>query len=339
MARAAASPVARHSPLADGQQKKGPVTPPGHQTCPGLPLLFPLPEHSRTMGDYRYTLVLDIDECLVRAENVGEGTPLIITRPGLAKFMSVLRGLLKKGLEVVLWTSASQQQAHLAWKYIDPTAAVVSQIIWRSSKWVMKDESGQLVDSATGLKMKCFKDLSLLGRDVSRCILVDNAPQNLFTHQKNAILIDEYHDPLEQKTDASLYALGHLMTVMLESGKDVPVFLSESFYSGLLRYVRVQVPGLPPLKVKKLNVASLLESRATSAAGSAAGSPLSGISARQPELPYTIAGNVPPSDAGTPSHERVPEQPGSRDAPASDSAPPEPAARSGGITNREAAAA
>eukprot|EP01062_Namystynia_karyoxenos_P014685 TRINITY_DN1529_c0_g1_i2.p1 TRINITY_DN1529_c0_g1~~TRINITY_DN1529_c0_g1_i2.p1 ORF type:complete len:311 (+),score=78.73 TRINITY_DN1529_c0_g1_i2:87-1019(+) len=240
----------RFTPAFDGSTKG--AKPPGHQTCPGLPLLFPIPEGGRTI---RYTLVLDVDECLVRAMDTCEmSPPTIFPRPGLSNFIRRLHGLLGKGLEVVLWTSASYAQAMLAWQSIDPCGTTVSQIVWRSNKWVMKDESGLLTDAATGIKMKCFKDLSLLGRDEKRTMLVDNAPQNLYTHQDHSVLIEDYYDPPAQQTDRSLDALGQLVAEMVDSDMDVPNFLEQRFQSRRMKCVRVSVPGLSPIKVKKLDL-------------------------------------------------------------------------------------
>eukprot|EP01064_Diplonema_japonicum_P035481 TRINITY_DN771_c13_g1_i1.p1 TRINITY_DN771_c13_g1~~TRINITY_DN771_c13_g1_i1.p1 ORF type:complete len:280 (+),score=41.78 TRINITY_DN771_c13_g1_i1:78-842(+) len=193
---------------------------PGHNEARGKPLLNP-----RVSGEPKYTIVLDIDECLLLA--VGRGAkekPVIHKRPFLEKFINGLNKL--DNTEVVLWTSGSLLQSAIAWGAIDPNGTTISQVIWRTSKWVKEDPSGLVTDPSTGRRMRSFKDLSLLGRDVTRTVIVDNAPQNCVLQPGNCIIIDEYATP--NPSDCSLQGLSQVLFSLVASGHTVPEFLSTS---------------------------------------------------------------------------------------------------------------
>lgn len=313
--------------------------PPSHNSGQGPWLLKPPEGGSKP----RYTLALDVDECLVRAqptpagagvqpssvtpirpgspEALGEPPKYIYPRPGLRELITRLHSLMPKGLEVVLWTTASQHQAHLAWRTIDPEGTCVSQIVWRSAKWVTPDPAGVLVDQATGLRMRCFKNLSLLGRDDMRCLLVDNAPQNCYASQTTSLLIDEFADPRKQAGDKSLFALAELMTRLVESGDEVPAFFDAEHKRGLMVKVKVSIPSLQPFNLRKMRVAALLQPDLPPVHPPAA-APVKEASKPEPGS-VTLAEHAPPS----------------ADAPAEDASPPADApAPSDGVAQQPAAA-
>eukprot|EP00756_Hemistasia_phaeocysticola_P017555 Hpha_TRINITY_DN15544_c2_g15::TRINITY_DN15544_c2_g15_i1::g.108199::m.108199/K17616/CTDSPL2; CTD small phosphatase-like protein 2 len=223
---------------------------PGHDETPGTPLLY--------RREVKYTLVLDIDECLIRTEMLQRGPPLIHKRPNLAKFISGLLPLKEQGLEVILWTSSNKAQAGRACGFIDELRNVIDSVIWRGPKWVTKDPSGVLVDQATGMNMRCFKDLSLLGRNTDRCILIDNAPQNCFCDQTQSIVVEDFDSPTKQRNDKTLLALGEIVKLMVESDLDVAPFLERSSYQGLFQDVKVNVPGLEEMRLRMMKVDRLL---------------------------------------------------------------------------------
>eukprot|EP00756_Hemistasia_phaeocysticola_P024568 Hpha_TRINITY_DN15955_c1_g1::TRINITY_DN15955_c1_g1_i1::g.70774::m.70774/K17616/CTDSPL2; CTD small phosphatase-like protein 2 len=234
---------------------------PCHNETPGEPLLPPVVSHGFfATRSVNYTLVLDIDECLIRVDKgpKGQASNTMHKRPHLAKFMAELVPLKAKGLEVVLWTSSTKLQAQAACRLIDKNHNVVDHLIWRSSKWVTKDPDGVLFDQATGISMRCFKDLSLLGRETDRCILIDNAHQNCYEDQPRSIVIDAFNCPREQRGDQALLGLGEMVRLMMESSLEVPSFLERSSVQGFLRNVKVTVPGLEPMRLRLMRVDRLM---------------------------------------------------------------------------------
>ena len=194
---------------------------PGHCAELGKPLLHPKGGKIKENG---YTIVLDVDECLLLARGVGGfSKPVIKLRPGLSALFSVLETLADNGHEIVLWTSSSETQSALVWHMIDPDRRVISQIIWRGQKWVKTDPEGLSTDPFTGNRINSTKDLTLLGRDVSRCILIDNAPQNGVAQPNNCIVVKEYMRI--DLTDDTLPHLASLLSSLVVSGMSVPKFL------------------------------------------------------------------------------------------------------------------
>lgn len=71
-----------------------------------------------------------------------------------------------------------------------------------------------------------MKDISLLGRDMSRTLIVDNLPINLLPQKDNAILIKPFYG--DDKDDDALYYLGNILSDMYkENCNDIRVILSK----------------------------------------------------------------------------------------------------------------
>ena len=125
-------------------------------------------------GNRIYTLVLDLDETLInfRFNNKNEG--IFKTRPGLYDF---LKNVGKK-YEIAIFTAGTQE-------YADP----ILDIIEKDNKFFVK----RLYRQHTVFIDNIFvKDLSKLGRDLSKIIIVDNMPQNFCLQKENGILIKNY---------------------------------------------------------------------------------------------------------------------------------------------------
>eukprot|EP01060_Flectonema_neradi_P034051 TRINITY_DN5869_c1_g1_i1.p1 TRINITY_DN5869_c1_g1~~TRINITY_DN5869_c1_g1_i1.p1 ORF type:complete len:260 (+),score=25.35 TRINITY_DN5869_c1_g1_i1:288-1067(+) len=205
----------------DTQQKELMKQKPGHCKEAGKPLLYPKTEDMKEDG---YTIILDVDECLLLARGMGGfSRPTIKLRPGLSTLFSTLQTLSADGHEIVLWTSSSETQSGLVWSMIDPTKKVISQIIWRGIKWVKVDPDGLSTDPFSGKKMNSTKDLRLIGRDINKCLLIDNAPQNGVCQPDNCIVVKEYSRVNPQ--DDTLPHLASLLSSLAESNLSVPEFL------------------------------------------------------------------------------------------------------------------
>ena len=153
-----------------------------------------------------YTLALDLDEtlvhCTVDTPDVGDenppdhtfdlnhrGTNLVIhayLRPYLQEFLEAVH----ENFEVVIFTASQAPYANKMLDILDPDKKYFHHRIFREA---CLDLDGNLL-----------KDLTVLGRDLSRTILVDNAPHNFGYHLDNGIPIVSWYD---DRSDTELQKL------------------------------------------------------------------------------------------------------------------------------------
>lgn len=140
------------------------------------------------------TLVLDLDETLVHStleesENEGdfdfhfpvvfnnqEHTVNVRCRPHLQQFMEAV----SQRFEVVVFTASQQLYAERVLNIIDPGRKYFRHRIYR--------------DSCVMVDGNYLKDLSCLGRDLSRTAIIDNSPQAFGFQLANGIPIESWFD-------------------------------------------------------------------------------------------------------------------------------------------------
>ena len=151
-----------------------------------LPLL---PEEIE--GKKKFTLVLDLDETLISFRFNEKKRGIVKMRPGLHKFLKAIRNK----YELIIFTAGTQE-------YADP----IIDIIEKNEKYFYK----RLYRQHTNLINNIYiKDLSKLGRDLSKTIIVDNVPQNFILQKENGILIKNFFG--QEKNDTALNDLTHIL--------------------------------------------------------------------------------------------------------------------------------
>jgi CTD small phosphatase-like protein 2 len=121
-----------------------------------------------------FTLVLDLDETLVHYfEVAGEGNFLV--RPGCKLFLEEAC----KHYEVVIFTAALQDYADWVLDQLDPPGCI-SHRLYRQH--------------AIPAGNYYIKDLSKIGRDLTKVIIVDNVAENFQLQPDNGILIRSWFD-------------------------------------------------------------------------------------------------------------------------------------------------
>jgi CTD small phosphatase-like protein 2 len=140
-----------------------------------------------------YTMVLDLDETLIHYFE-GEAEGFFLVRPGCDTFLKEL----SKHYEVVIFTAALQDVSSI--QYAD---WVLDQI---DSERVISHRLYRQHTMQTGAV--CIKDLSRLGRDLSRVIIVDNVADNFQRQPDNGIFIRSWFD------DMSDCALNELLPLL-----------------------------------------------------------------------------------------------------------------------------
>ena len=155
-----------------------------------------------------YTLVLDLDETMISFQftQPQNGIGQMHLRPGLENFLDVI----KEYYEIIVFTSGTREYADMVLDVIE-------------HKKQKKYFSGRLYrEHTTRIGKKYIKDLSKLGRDLSRTLIVDNLPQSFKFQHENGILISSFYaDENDKKDDRCLIELQKILIKIYEDKKDV----------------------------------------------------------------------------------------------------------------------
>ena len=143
------------------------------------------------------TLVLDLDETLMSfvytSNNKKEGISRL--RPFLYNFLN----LVKEYYEIITFTAATQ-------RYADP---ILDAIEIKKGKYF----NYRLYRNHCSIINNSFvKDISLIGRDLNKMIIVDNMQQNFKLQKENGILISSFWG--EDSNDKALLQLGRILVTI-----------------------------------------------------------------------------------------------------------------------------
>ena len=171
------------------------------------PPYLPPKQNKSEISQKKYTLILDLDETLVRYkinEN-NEDEAKIIFRPGLFYFLNKVYPL----FDIVIWTVATKE-------YADP----IIDIIEENKKYFL---ARLFREHATIYNNNYVKDLTNLGRDINTIIIIDDKESSFCFQKQNGILIKPFFGTyLELKNDCILYDLFKILTkILLDKSNDV----------------------------------------------------------------------------------------------------------------------
>ena len=154
------------------------------------------------------TLVLDLDETLV---NVNVLNSIITLRPGLRNFLNDM----SRYYELIIFTTSLQEYADGVLSVIEKDRKYFAYKLYRQHAHFVNN--------------KYIKNLSLIGRDLSKTIIVDDKTISFEMQKENAILIKPFYDKGNNKeTDFVLYDLSRILTrIALEFIGDVRVSLKK----------------------------------------------------------------------------------------------------------------
>ena len=168
------------------------------------------------------TLVLDLDETLVHSSiepfhgadfvfsvNCNERMFQVYTkkRPFVDKFLSEVA----KRFEVVVFTASQEIYASRILDLLDPTGNIISHKLYRESCYLVEGNY--------------LKELSCLGRDLRRTVIVDNSPAAFGYQLDNGIPIESWFD---DESDSELLALLPFLD-KLSSCEDVCPLLRDKY--------------------------------------------------------------------------------------------------------------
>ena len=151
----------------------------------------------RISNNKTFTLVIDLDETLVHFQEADDYGQFFV-RPFAPQFLVNMANY----YEIVIFTAAMQEYADWILDKIDVNGLI----------------NHRLYRQHTRPKGNVFvKDLSLLGRDLSKTIIVDNSPDNFQQQIENGIFIKSwYNDP----EDRALMNLAPLLGSIVERNCD-----------------------------------------------------------------------------------------------------------------------
>ena len=150
-----------------------------------------------------YTLVLDLDETLVhfREDPTNPSKSVLHLRPGLFKFLEKVSTF----YELVVFTAATKEYADPILEAIEQNKIIFEYKLYREHTVIIGEDF--------------VKDISRLGRDLSKVIIIDNMPQCFRLQKENGIFIRPFYG-----RDVNDYALIELIPMLIkiaENGWDV----------------------------------------------------------------------------------------------------------------------
>ena len=175
-----------------------------------VPFLPPL----KNGEEYNLTVVLDLDETLIsfekeeieEEENEEENEEIeeeenkkMIIRPGLYEFLD---NLIKIKCELVIFTSSNKNYAEKIIDEIEKDKKYFKKRLYR--------ENCVLIGSAY------VKDLSKLGRDLSKTIIIDNDFVSFYLQQENGILIKPFTGKNNEQNDKTLINLYNILLKIIK---------------------------------------------------------------------------------------------------------------------------
>ena len=154
---------------------------------------------------YKYTLVLDLDETLVHYIEE-ENSAYVQVRPYAEYFLKEL----SQYFEIVLFTAAEEDYTDIVLKELNKNK-YITHILCR--KYTELNNGSYI------------KDLSKLGRDLSKVVIVDNNKDNFRLQPENGLFISSYFG---EQNDNELYLLcGDLMKIIEVQPDDIRPIIKE----------------------------------------------------------------------------------------------------------------
>ena len=147
----------------------------------------------------KFTLVLDLDETLISFHINEQGKGILIPRPFLLKFLTEMN----KIFELVVFTAGTQE-------YADPILNIIDKKKFFDKR--LYRQHCIILDNIF------VKDLSKLGRDLSKVIIIENTPQNFKLQKDNGIFIKNFYG--EDKNDSALLDLIPILKTVTNNEKN-----------------------------------------------------------------------------------------------------------------------
>ena len=192
-----------------------------------VPFLSPIEKKD----NYILTIVLDLDKTLIYCddeedenyeeeedeEKEEEVKNEIILRPGLYEFLD---SLMKLKCELIIFTSSKKQKADEYINKIEKNKKYFNKILYR--------------DYCTLIGAAYVKDISKLGRDLTKTIIIDNDLGCFYLQQENGILIKSFNG---EKDDKNLFNLLNILQKIIKSPFNDIRYELDKYKNEFIKYV------------------------------------------------------------------------------------------------------
>ena len=153
-----------------------------------------LPKLPENIEKSIYTLVLDLDETLVHFFFTPSGGTFLI-RPFCFRFLEDM----SKIFEIVIFTAATKDYANSILDVIDPNKKLINHRLYRQHTSICE--------------ITFVKDLSKIGRNLNRCLIIDNLADNFKLQPNNGIQCGTWIDDMK---DTQLNDLDIILKQIIE---------------------------------------------------------------------------------------------------------------------------
>ena len=149
----------------------------------------------------KYSLVLDLEDTLINVKIDNEGKIFCRARPGLISFLNGI----KPFYEIISFTKLSKEYSDIIIKEIEGDKKLFDYNLYR--------------EHCSLIGRNFIKDISRIGRDMKKVIMVDDSQENLNIHINNSILICPYNAE-DDEEDRVLFELKKLLILFFRQGYD-----------------------------------------------------------------------------------------------------------------------
>ena len=158
------------------------------------------PPYITTPSDKKYTLVLDLNNTLINYnENISSNDNIFILRPGLLSFLNTLKPI----YELISFTNESKEMSEKYLKEIETNKKYFDFNLYKEHNIL--------------IGRNLVKDISKIGRDMKKIIIVDKLYENIKATPHNGILIKPYFGEKDQ-SDTVLFELKKLLILVHKMG-------------------------------------------------------------------------------------------------------------------------
>ena len=158
-----------------------------------------IPPFVKPITNKKYTIVLDIGGTLLNVKLLQNGDAFCRWRPGILSFLTGI----KPYYEIIAFSKLSKEYSELIINQIDRNRILFDYNLCREHCVLVND--------------RFIKDISRIGRDMKKMIMVDDLPENLEYHIDNGILILPY-DADNEYEDRVLFELKKLLLLFYKMG-------------------------------------------------------------------------------------------------------------------------
>eukprot|EP01006_Ploeotia_vitrea_P017899 TRINITY_DN49134_c0_g1_i1.p1 TRINITY_DN49134_c0_g1~~TRINITY_DN49134_c0_g1_i1.p1 ORF type:complete len:537 (-),score=3.23 TRINITY_DN49134_c0_g1_i1:38-1510(-) len=163
------------------------------------------PQSAKDNG--KLTVVLDLDETVVHCMR---WPGPVSKRP----YIDELFAFLAEHCETIVWTAGIRVYAQAVIRDIDKNR-IITHCVYRHAKWFEDQDY--------------TKDLSLLGRDMNKTVIIENTPDCVSKNIYNGVIVPDYVGPnARDKTLLSIRALLQEMVVAVKKGSTVPQYIEQT---------------------------------------------------------------------------------------------------------------